>query len=167
VSCWYDVWGHQKGLLELSDFFVNSSDILSVECSVYGARSRRKRFGGYDVEGEGHMARGNRSQDRGRARQIVSTAVGAAEVLTTGVVHLTKRTLVEALHAAEDVGSEIGSTLVLAARGSIRAATEIGGDLARVGRGVSRGLGVRPSADGRVRKPLAKARTRRRRRATA
>jgi hypothetical protein len=101
----------------------------------------------------------------------MSTAVGAAEALTTGVVHLTKRTLVEALHAAEDVGSEIGSTLVLAARGSIRAATEIGGDLAQVGRGVSRSLGVRPSVDGRVRKPLAKARakarSRSRRRATA
>jgi hypothetical protein len=31
VSCWYDVWGHEHGLLELSDFFVHSSDILSVE----------------------------------------------------------------------------------------------------------------------------------------
>ena len=114
------------------------------------------------------MARRNSSRkDSARAPQIVSTAVGAAEALTTGVLHLTKRTLVEALHAAEDVGSEIGSTLVLAARGSIRAATEIGGDLAQVGRGVARGLGVRPSADGRVRKPLAKARTRRRRRAAA
>ena len=116
------------------------------------------------------MARRTRRQDPGRAQQIVSTAVGAAEALTTGVVHLTKRTLVEALHAAEDVGSEIGSTLVTAARGSIRAATEIGGDLAHVGRGVSRSLTVASSADGRARRPLAKARakTRRpRRRATA
>jgi hypothetical protein len=139
------------------------------------------------------MARGNtnRGPDVGTTHQIISTAVGAAEALTLGVVHLAERTLVEALHVAEDVGSEIGSTLVRATRGSIRAASEIGGDLAQVGRSVSRGVaeparelgsglmrvtnglrraapdgrrGPRPSPDGRVRKPLAKARMQRRRR---
>jgi hypothetical protein len=106
------------------------------------------------------MARATKSrQDRGRARDLVSTAVGAAEALTTGMAHLTKRTLVEAVHAARDVGSEIGSTVALATSGSIRAATEIGGDLAKVGRDLSRGLGLR--------KPLARARPRRRRRAAA
>jgi hypothetical protein len=80
------------------------------------------------------MTRGttNRGQDGGTTRQIISTAVGAAEALTVGVVHLAERTLVEALHAAEDVGSEIGSTLVRATRGSIQAASDIGGDLAQV-----------------------------------
>jgi hypothetical protein len=70
------------------------------------------------------MARGkmNREQESGGTRQVISTAVGAAEALTVGVVHLAERTLVEALHAAEDVGSEIGSTIVRAARGSIPAA---------------------------------------------
>ena len=62
-------------------------------------------------------------QESGTTQQMLSTAVGAAEALTVGVVHLAERTLVEALRAAEDVGSEIGSTLVRAARGSIHAAT--------------------------------------------
>jgi hypothetical protein len=133
------------------------------------------------------MTRGNSRQPRtaGSTNEIISTAVGAAEALTVGVVHLAERTLVEALHAAEDVGSEIGSTIVRATRGSIRAAGEIGGDLAGVGRSVTRGV-VEPARElgsgllrmtnrlrrgteagprgARVRKPLAKARTRRRRR---
>jgi len=88
------------------------------------------------------MARGktNREEDSRTTQQVISTAVGAAEALTVGVVHLAERTLVEALHAAEDVGSEIGSTLVRAARGSIHAASDIGGDLVQVGRTVSRGI---------------------------
>ena len=71
---------------------------------------------------------------------IVSTAVGAAEALSVGVLHLTERTLVEALHAVEDIGNELGSAVVRAARGSIKAAEEIGGDLVEVGKGVSRGV---------------------------
>jgi hypothetical protein len=138
------------------------------------------------------MARGktNRGEGSGTTQQVISTAVGAAEALTVGVVHLAERTIVEALHAAEDVGSEIGSTLVRAARGSIQAASEIGGDLVHVGQTVSRGIAeparelssglVRmtgsfrqaantrqvpeSSREARVRKPLAKARAQRRRR---
>jgi len=131
------------------------------------------------------MARGNSNRGRtvGTTQDIISTAVGAAEALTLGVVHLAERTLVEALHAAEDVGSEIGSTIVRATRGSIRAASEIGGDLAHVGRTVSRGVaeparelgsgfmrvtgGLRRAVPGGIqarRKPLAKAGMRRRRR---
>jgi hypothetical protein len=88
---------------------------------------------------------------------------------------------VEALHAAEDVGAEIGSTLVRAARGSIHAASDIGGDLVHVGWNVSRGIaeparelghglkrmtGLRrtPGAESQIRKPLARARGQRRRR---
>jgi hypothetical protein len=134
------------------------------------------------------MARGktNRGQGSGTTQQVISTAVGAAEALTVGVVHLAERTLVEALHAAEDVGSEIGFTLVRAARGSIQAASDIGGDLVHVGQTVSRGIAeparelgsglvrmtgsfrqpanTRHVPDARVRKPLAKARAQRRRR---
>jgi hypothetical protein len=134
------------------------------------------------------MARGkttNREQDSGTTQQVISTAVGAAEALTVGVVHLAERTLVEALHAAEDVGSEIGSTLVRAARGSISAASDIGGDLVQVGRTVSRGIaeparefgsglrrmtgGLRRTASSatHTRKPLAKAPGQRRRRRAA
>jgi hypothetical protein len=123
-------------------------------------------------------AKTNRGQDSGTTQQVISTAVGAAEALTVGVVHLAERTLVEALHAAEDVGSEIGSTLVRAARGSIQAASDIGGDLVHVGQSVSRGIaqparelgsGLMRMTDGlRPRKPLAKtSRPGRRRRAVA
>ena len=83
----------------------------------------------------------DRGADVGRAGHIIATAVGTAEALTVGVVRLAERTLVEALHAAEDVGAEVGSTLVQATRGSIRAASDIGGDLAGIGRTVSRTVG--------------------------
>jgi len=83
-------------------------------------------------------------------QSIVSTAVGSAEALSVGVLHLTERTLLEALHAVEDIGSELGSTAVRAVRGSIKAAEEIGGDLVQVGKGVSRGVAepVRQLGDG-------------------
>ena len=117
------------------------------------------------------MARGktNREEDSRTTQQVISTAVGAAEALTVGVVHLAERTLVEALHAAEDVGSEIGSTLVRAARGSIHAASDIGGDLVQVGRTVSRGIaeparelgnGLRRMTDGLRRTPSAESQVR-------
>src|SRR5215510_3989327 len=78
--------------------------------------------------------------DQGTVPSIVSTAVGAAEALSVGVLHLTERTLVEALRAVEDIGSEVGSAVMRAARGSIKAAEDIGGDLIEVGKGVSRGV---------------------------
>ena len=89
------------------------------------------------------MARRNRDNTRneGAAAYIVSSAVGAAEALSVGVLRLTERTLIEALHTVEDVGTELGSTVVRAARGSIKAAEAIGGDLMEVGKGVSRGIG--------------------------
>ena len=83
---------------------------------------------------------------------IVSTAVGAAEALSVGVLHLTERTLVEALHAVEDIGNELGSAVVRAARGSIKAAEEIGGDLVEVGKGVSRGVAEPARRAGRRRR---------------
>jgi len=106
---------------------------------------------------------------------VIATAVGTAEAVTVGVVRLAERTLVEALHAAEDVGAEIGSTLVMATRGSIRAASDIGGDLADMGRTVTNGVrrtaptrrqSSRADHDG-ARKPLGKSATRRRRRRAA
>ncbi|HEY2996392.1 MAG TPA: hypothetical protein VGM22_26555 [Methylomirabilota bacterium] len=88
------------------------------------------------------MARRNSDNTRNEstAAYIVSSAVGAAEALSVGVLRLTERTLIEALHTVEDVGSELGSTVVRAARGSIKAAEAIGGDLVEVGKGVSRGI---------------------------
>lgn len=73
-------------------------------------------------------------------RQIVSSAVGAAEALSVGVLHLTQTTLIEALHAVEDIGSELGSAVVRATRGSIKAAEDIGGDLFTVGKGMSQSI---------------------------
>jgi hypothetical protein len=84
--------------------------------------------------------RNRRTGQEDAADSIVSTAVGAAEALSVGVLHLTERTVVEALHAVEDIGNELGSAVVRAARGSIKAAEEIGGDLVEVGKGVSRGM---------------------------
>jgi hypothetical protein len=60
--------------------------------------------------------------------------------LSVGVLHLTERTLLEAVRAVEDIGSELGTTAVSAVRGSIKAAEEIGSDLVQVGKGVSRGV---------------------------
>jgi len=91
------------------------------------------------------MARANRNKattDRGTAGQIVSGAIGAAEALTVGVVQMTGRTLVETLHAVEEIGSELGSAVVRAARGSIKAAEDIGSDLVTVGKDVSRGVAL-------------------------
>ena len=88
------------------------------------------------------MARANRKEmtTRGAAEHMVSGAVGAAEALTIGVVQMTGRTLIETLHAVEEIGSELGSAVVRAARGSIKAAEDLGGDLVTVGKDVSRGV---------------------------
>ena len=90
------------------------------------------------------MARANRktTTGRGTAEQIVSGAIGAAEALTVGVVQMTGRTLVETLHAVEEIGSELGFAVVRAARGSIKAAEDIGSDLVTVGKDVSRGVAL-------------------------
>jgi|SRR5262245_12376429 len=117
----------------------------------------------------------DRGAEVGRTQDIIASAVGTAEAVTVGVVRLAERTLVEALHAAEDVGAEIGSTLVQATRGSIRAANDIGGDLVNMGRTVTNGLrragptrpgGARAGHNG-ARKPLGKSATRRQRRRAA
>jgi hypothetical protein len=89
------------------------------------------------------MARRKSEQvsNKGRTEHIVSTAVGAAEALSVGVLHLTETTVVEALRAVQDIGRELGSAVVRTARGSIKAAEDIGSDLVMVGKGVSHGVG--------------------------
>ncbi len=84
--------------------------------------------------------RHDEASDKSKTQQIVSTAVGAAQALSAGVLHLTGTTVIEALRAVEDIGSELGSAVVRVARGSIKAAEDIGGDLVMVGKGVSRGV---------------------------
>jgi hypothetical protein len=82
----------------------------------------------------------NSQSEKDVTQQIVSSAVGAAQALSVGVVHLTQTTLLEVLHAVEDIGNELGSAVVRAARGSIKAAEDISGDLFTVGKGMSRGI---------------------------
>ena len=109
---------------------------------------------------------GETAARNGRAEHFVTTAVGAAEALSVGVLRLTERTLIEAIHVVEDVGSELTSAVARAARGSVRAAEDIGGDLMQVGRGGTRGVteparqigdGVARLATGLWRKAPAKA----------
>jgi len=118
---------------------------------------------------------------QGAVQSIVSTAVGAGGALSVGVLHLTERTLLEALRAVEDIGSELGSTAVWAVRGSIKAAEGIGGDLVQVGKDISHGVAepARQLGDGvarlasewtagrGARKGLAKANARRSRKRSA
>jgi hypothetical protein len=54
-------------------------------------------------------------------------------------LHAITETAKTAVRGAQEVGAEIGSTAVVAFRGSIRAAEEIGGDLGRIARGASEG----------------------------
>jgi hypothetical protein len=70
----------------------------------------------------------------------VSPIAASAGALSASVRHLAERTATEALHAVEEIGREIGSAVVRAARGSIKAAEDIGGDLLIVGRDVSQGV---------------------------
>jgi hypothetical protein len=76
----------------------------------------------------------------GTTQQIASSAVGAAQALSVGVLRLTQATLIELLHAVEDIGNELGSTVVRATRASIKAAEDIGGDLFTVAKGASEGV---------------------------
>jgi hypothetical protein len=130
----------------------------------------------------------DRKPDEGATGGIVSTTFVAAEALSVGVLHLTGRTVIEAVRAVEDIGAELGSAVVRAARGSIKAAGDIGGDIVEVGKGVSRGVaepareiggdlarlatswwpGARRAGRGaQARKPLARASRRQRRRTAA
>lgn len=77
---------------------------------------------------------------RNANRGVVQVAVGTAEAVSVGVVHLAQTTLVEAVRVTRDIGSELGMVAVRTLRGSIGAARAIGGDLKMIGQGISRGL---------------------------
>ena len=88
------------------------------------------------------MARQRNSEvvEEGATESTVSSTFGVAQALSMGVLHLTQRTLLEILHGVQDVGGELRSAAVRAARGSIKAAEDIAGDLVQVGKGISRGV---------------------------
>lgn len=111
-----------------------------------------------------------RSTDRvahGSAAQgFVTATFGAVEAVSLGVLRLTERTVIETVRAAEDIGATLGSAVASAARGSIKAAGDIGGDVAEVGRGIASWWPGAPATRG-ARKPPAKASQRQRRRRAA
>jgi len=107
------------------------------------------------------MARRNRQiAARGKTEQVVSTAIGAAEAVSVGMLRLTETALIEAVHTVQDIGGQLGSVVMRAARGSIRAAQDIGGDIVIAGKTLA---GAGDDGTGSVRKPAAKAAGRRRR----
>ncbi len=88
-------------------------------------------------------AKVNRGMDSETAQQVISVAVGAAEALVMRIGHVAKRAIAETARAAEDAGAEIGAAVARVTKPTRTAAA---------------------STDGRVPKPVAKARARRRRR---
>src|SRR5215471_20012932 len=66
-------------------------------------------------------------------------AINTGEAISIGAVNLVTKTALAAFSVARDVGAEAASVAVTALRGSIVAATEIGGDLGRVSWRVLRG----------------------------
>jgi len=67
-----------------------------------------------------------------RRARTVREAINTGEAISIGAVNLVKKTALAALSVARDVGAEAASVAVTAVRGSIVAATHIGGDLGRV-----------------------------------
>ena len=88
-------------------------------------------------------AKVNRGVDSETTQQVISMAAGAAEALVMGIGQVAKRAIAETARAAEDAGTEIGAALARNTEPARKAAA---------------------TADGRVPKPVAKARGRRRRR---
>jgi hypothetical protein len=68
-----------------------------------------------------------------------SRTITSAEIIATGVANLVKNTLVTALSGAREVGSEVREAAAVAARGSIRAAEQIGDDLGSVAKQAVKG----------------------------
>jgi hypothetical protein len=112
----------------------------------------------------------------GTVARTVQEAIDTGEAISVGAVNLVKNIACAAISGARDVGAEAGSAAVAAVRGSIAAAREIGGDLGRISgpvlngtfgaaREVGNGL-MDLLAAGGAKRPLAKATSRHRSRAS-
>jgi hypothetical protein len=83
--------------------------------------------------------RAERSADAGEVPSAISSTFAGVEALSVGAVNVLTGTMVSALRGMQEIGGELGSTAVVAVRGSIRAAEEISGDLSRVAKNVVSG----------------------------
>src|ERR1043166_8713560 len=79
-------------------------------------------------------ANGTRPAESQRVQRAIQDAINVGEIISVGVLHLVRNTLVTALAGVQDVGAEIGTAGVTAVRGSIKAAYGIGADLGTVAR---------------------------------
>jgi hypothetical protein len=89
------------------------------ECAVQRAKTRE-------------IGRAQAPPTAGRVARTVQEAINTGGAVSIGAVNLVRSTALAALSAARDVGVKVGSIAVAVVRGSIVAATEIGGDLGRV-----------------------------------
>jgi hypothetical protein len=87
----------------------------------------------------GEDTRPQSSVDRGEVPTGIRSTMSNVEALSVGAVNILAGTVVSALRGIQEIGGELGSTAVVAFRGSIRAAEEIGGDLGRVAKGMMNG----------------------------
>jgi len=120
----------------------------------------------------------NREQPRptvGTVARTLQEAIDTGEAISVGAVNLVKDTARAAISGARDVGAEAGSAAVAAVRGSIAAAREIGGDLGRLSGRVLNGTfdaaweigkDLMDLGAGGAKRPLAKATSQRRSRAS-
>src|SRR5262249_48324270 len=83
-------------------------------------------------------ASGRRPDARGVQRAVQQT-FGRSDLVAVGVLNLVRDTIVTALAGVKDVGGELRGAAVAAARGAIRAAYVISGDLGSVARETVRG----------------------------
>src|SRR5262245_35333771 len=74
-----------------------------------------------------------------RMRRAAQPTSGRTERVATGVVNLVTGTVISALVGVRDIGAEVGSVAVTAAKGSLRAAGTIGADVGRLAVDVAEG----------------------------
>lgn len=80
-----------------------------------------------------------RSAATARPELTIRRAISSGGIVSVGVLNLVKNTLIAVLSGARDVGGEMAAAAVTAARGAIRAASEIGADLGSVAKHVIMG----------------------------
>ena len=111
----------------------------------------------------------------GTVARTVQEAIDTGEPISVVAVNLVKDTARAAISGARDVGAEAGSAAVAAVRGSIAAAREIAGDLGRLSGRVLNGTfdaaweigkDLMDLGAGGAKRPLAKATSQRRSRAS-
>ncbi|PYO01195.1 MAG: hypothetical protein DMD91_08350 [Candidatus Rokuibacteriota bacterium] len=80
-----------------------------------------------------------RRADARGVQRAIHDAFNRSDLIGVGVLNLARNTIVTALAGVQDVGAELGGAAVAVARGAIRAAYRISGDLGSVAREAVRG----------------------------